>query len=493
MKRNFCFNIAILFCSAVFANCFANTVDLSEPMKQSLVYLEVSSSSYELSQPWKQTPISRHSGYACAVGPYEILTIAENVANATFVQARRYGENAYIAATVKVVDYEYNLCLLELDKEAMSAPLTPLSFIESYPKGKQLTSYWLSPGNHLTTARSTLDRAEISRSLISFVNTLTFFATNVSRGFGNGQVCFHEKDAIGIAAWGTESDAGIIPAEMINRFLSNCKQKGYSGFATAGFRASAMLDPAMRKYLKVPDDIKHGVYVSAVYTIGTGSKELEQADVILSINGQQLNAYGRYDHPEYKRISFHHILLQTSDGDKIPFEIVRDGKIITLDITAKNIKSDNMLIPYYSYGKQPEYSVLGGYIFQKLNRDYMGMYGGNMSGKAPPHLYHYQRDFAFKPSVEREDIVILSYVLPAEINLGYQQLSQLVVDSVNGTKIISMKHFVETIDSTGDDEIIKISFEMDAPVLIIQKNKLNAADRKIAKLYGIPKMTHIDE
>jgi hypothetical protein len=493
MKRNFYFNIAILLCSAALPNCFADTVDLSEPMKQSLVYLEASGSSYELSQPWRQTQISKKSGYGCAVGPYEILTTAENVANATFVQARRYGENAYIPATVKIVDYEYNLCLLQLDKDAMDRPLAPLSFKELYPKGMPLTAYWLSSGNHLTTSRSTLDRAEMQGSFVSFVTTLTYFVTNVSRPFGDGQICCYEKDAIGIAAWGTESDAGIIPAEMINRFLTHCKKKGYSGFATAGFRTSSLLDPAMRKYLKIPENIKHGVYVSVVYTIGTGSKELSEGDVILSINGMQLNSYGRYEHPEYKRISFHHILLQTPDGKKIPFKIVRNGEVVTLDIVAANITSDNMLVPYYIYGKQPEYMVVGGYIFQALNRDYMGMWGDNMSGEAPPHLYHYKRDLSYKPSPEREDIVILSYVLPAEINLGYQKLSRRVVDSVNGTKITSMKHFVETVNKTSDDEFLKITFEMDTPVLIIPKAQLESVNTQIAQSYGITKMMHLDE
>lgn len=493
MKRNFYFNVAMVLCSAVLVNCFAGTVDLSEPMKQSLVYLEVSSSSYDLSQPWKQTQISKKSGYGCAVGPYEVLTIAENVEDATFVQTMTYGENTFIPATVKSVDYEVNLCLLELDKNAMDTPLTPLSFKELYPKGKQLTTYWLSSGNHLTTSRSTLDRAEMKRSLVSFVNTLTYFATNVSRPFGDGQVCCHEKDAIGIAAWGTESDAGIIPAETINRFLTTCKKEGYSGFATAGFRASALLNPTMRKYLKMPDNIKHGVYVSDVYTIGTGSEELKQGDVILAIDGQQLNPYGRYEHPEYKRISFSHILSQTPDGSNIPFEIVRDGEIMTLDIMGRNIRSDKMLVPYYMYGEQPEYVVVGGYIFQKLNRDYLGMWGSNMSGNAPPHLYHYKKDLSFKPSAEREDIVILSYVLPAEINLGYQQLSQLVVDSVNGTKITSMKHFAETINDTGDDEALEITFEMDTPVLIIPKRQLKSQNAQIAQLYGITKTMHLGE
>ena len=53
-------------------------VDLSESMKQSLVFLEITNSGYDQYQPWKQTPVGKDGGYGCAVGPYEILTTAEN-------------------------------------------------------------------------------------------------------------------------------------------------------------------------------------------------------------------------------------------------------------------------------------------------------------------------------------------------------------------------------------------------------------------------------
>ena len=56
-----------------------------------------------------------------------------------------------------------------------------------------------------------------------------------------------------------------------------------------------------------------------------------------------------------------------------------------------------------------------------------------------------------------------------------------------------MKHFAEMVNSTGDDETLKISFEMDTPVLIIPKEQLKAADTQIAQLYGITKMTHLDK
>ena len=474
-------------------NCFAETVDLTEPMKESLVYLDISTTTYDQSQPWKQNPVSKDSGFGCAVGPYEVLTTAENVRSVSYLQVKVYGNNAYIPATVKTVDYELNLCLLELDKKAMDAPLTPLSFAVSYPQGKQLTTYWLSSDNHLTTARSTLDRAEMQNSDISFVKNLTYFATNVSRPFGDGEVCCDESDIIGMACWGTDSDSGIIPSETINNFLSHCKKETYSGFAAPGFKTYSLLDPTMRAYLKMPAAIKNGVYVSTVYSIGTGSEELKYGDVILSINGRQLNSYGRYEHPDYTFISFEHILSRTAAGETMSFEIFRGGKKMTLDVIAKSIESDNMLVPFYLYGKQPQYIVLGGFVFQQLSRDYFFLWGRDFSGKAPPHLYHYYADQSFQPSPQRKDIVILSYVLPAEINQGYQQLSRIVVDSVNGNKISSMKDIATALNETPESGLIEVSFEMDNPVVVISKDALPAATAQIAQIYGIPKLANIAE
>ena len=471
----------------------AEPVDLTEPMKQSLVYLEISNSQYEQYQPWKQSPISKDGGYGCAVGPYEVLTTAENVMNATFLQARLYSQNEYIPATIKIVDYEYNLCLLTLDKTAMSVPLKPLKFKEVFPKGLRLDTYWLSAGGHLTNARSTLDRAEMRFSDVSFVKNLQYLATNTSRPFGDGEVCCSGKDAIGMACWGTESDSGIISAETINRFLSQAKKETYNGFGLVGFEIYNLLDPTMRKYLKMPESIDYGVYVNTVYRLGTGSNELKAGDVILSMDGHTINPYGRYLHDQYDRLSFENIILQKSDGDKIAFEIWRDGKKETIEVVAKNFKADEMLVPYYLYGKQPEYVVVGGFIFQKMTRDFLGMWGEGWPGKVPPHLYHYYGDMSFEPTDDRRDVVVLNYVLPSEINLGYQQLSRLVVSSINKKKIRSLKELIDTMSSDKESELFVIEFELDSPKVIIPRSQLNIENMKIAQLYGIPAMSHIEK
>ncbi len=467
-------------------------VDLSESMKQSLVFLEITNSGYDQYQPWKQTPVGKDGGYGCAVGPYEILTTAENVANATLVQIRCYAQNELVSATVKVIDHEMNLALLTLDKDTIKAPLAPIDFVDSFPKGKDLTTYWLSSGNKLTKARSTLDRAEMRYSDTSFAKTLVYRATNVSRSFGDGEVCFGYGDAIGVACWGNDTDATMIPAEAINRFLSQVKTDTYKGFGQVGFRVFALLDPTMRRFLKMPPDMDYGAYVRTVYNLGTGSDELKTGDVVLSIDGKTLNPYGRYKDDRYDRISFENIILQKSDGDKLSFELWRDGRIQTIEVTAKNFKANQMLVPYYMYGKQPEYVVLSGFVFQTLTRNYLTLWGDGWPGKTPPHLYHYYNDLSFKPTDDRQDIVILNYVLPTDSNLGYQQISRLVVSTVNGKKVKSINDILDASTSS-DNDFIVFEFEMDSPKLVIKKADLMMENMKVAQMYGIPKLHYIED
>jgi len=122
MKKHAAF-IFIIF-GAVITLCSQLTVaknrqaDLTEAMKQSIVYLETSFYGYEQAQPWRHKALSENWACACAVGEYEVLTTAWNVANLAFVKALIYGQNEFVGAKIKVVDYESNLCLIELDPNA---------------------------------------------------------------------------------------------------------------------------------------------------------------------------------------------------------------------------------------------------------------------------------------------------------------------------------------------------------------------------------------
>ena len=467
--------------------------DLTDKMKESLVYLNVSSQGYSQFQPWKRTDIIDNFGFGCAVGPYEVLTTAWNVANAVYIKVRRHGQNEFIPATVKVIDYETNLCLLELDKDAAGSPLKPVKFNGKYDKGDELKSYWLSSGGHLTTGRGYLDRAEVNKSTVSFARVLNFVASNSANSVGRGEVFAVKGKPIGISYWadGDVQEAGLIPAETINRFLDDAGDGSYSGFGVAGFSARSLIDPAMRKYLNMPTKIKHGVYVSRVFSLGTGSDVLEEADVLLAIDGKTMNPYGRYEHRDYDRISFRYLINSRNVGDTIKFDVWRDGKQRSLKVKVKNFKASEMLVPYYEFGTQPEYIVTAGFVIQKLTHSYFTIWGDGWPGKVPPHLYNYFQNTAFSPSADRKEIVILSHVLPAPINLGYQGLGRMVVDTFNGMKITCMRDILEAKKLKPDSKFDVIEFEHDYPTVVIPRVQASQADAILARNYGIEKLVNI--
>ncbi len=470
-----------------------DNIDMTEAMKQSVVYLDISCYAYDQFRPWEQSDIVQRPGTGIAVGKYEVITPTWNLADAKLVKARWFGQNEFIPAAVKVIDYESNLSLLQLDPNAMSRPLTPLKFSEDYRKGAQLSYYWLSAGGQLTTGRGYLDRARMYFSKISYLRTLTYVVTNTSKRTGIGQVYCNGSKPIGIACWSEKTkEAGLIPGVIINKFLADAADGGYKGFGAVGFATSNLLDPTMRLFLKVPPAVKGGVYVSDVYNMGTGSDVLKKADVILGIDGQTLDPYGRFIHPEYEQLSFHHLITSKAVGDTVSFELWRDGRRVQLETKIVNFKASQMLIPFHEYGQQPEYIVTAGFVIGKLTRPYLTNWGENWPGRVSAHFYHYYRDMAFKPTEQRRDIVILSYVLPAEINLGYKDLRQMVIKKFNGMTIRSIEDIPKVQKLNPESRYDVIEFELDKPVVVIPRKQLPAADLLIRRNYGIDKPVNIN-
>ncbi|MBN1804310.1 MAG: hypothetical protein JW837_03580 [Sedimentisphaerales bacterium] len=498
MKKHIVF-VYIIFVTAVML-CSQPTMagrsqtDIVEKMKQSIVYLETSFYGYEQNQPWRHKDLTENWACGCAVGKYEVLTTAWSVANIAHIKALRYGQNEFVGAKIKVVDYESNLCLIELDSEAVSEPLKPLIFTEEYQKGAEVDFYWLSSDNRLYNGRGYLDRAMILKTSTSYEQRLHYLIANTSHPTGAGQVYCVGSEPIGIASWSNDKqESRLVPAETINRFLAAAGKGDYEGFGSAGFATSDLLDPSIRSFLKMPESLKSGTFVADVYNLGTGSDVLRNADVILAINGNALNSYGQFVHPKYELLDYHHLITSRTAGDKVVFDIWRDGGKARVQTRIKNFKTSEMLVPYYEYDKQPEYVVTGGFVLQKLTREYLAQWGEDWSGRVSPQLYHYYREHSFKPTAERSDIVILSYVLPMNINLGYSNLGQIVVKKFNGMEISSISDILTAQKLNPESKYDVIEFEMDNPAVVIPREQLPAANMFIQRNYGIQKLMNIDK
>jgi len=496
--KNRIISISIIFV-AITALCSQPTMarrnqnNVVERMKQSIVYLQMSFYGYEQNQPWRHKELTENWACGCAVGKYEVLTTAWCVANLAHIKALRYGQNEYVGAKIKIVDYESNLCLIELDPNALSKPLEPLVFTEDYQKGAEVDFYWLSADNQIYNGRGYLDRALVRKTNTSYEQRLHYLAANTSHRTGAGQVYFVGSKPIGIASWSNDrKESRLVPAEAINRFLAAVAKGDYEGFGSVGFATSDLLDPSMRAFLKIPASLKSGVFVSDVYTIGTGSDVLKKSDVILAINGNELNSYGQFIHPKYELLNYHHLITSRTAGEKVVFDLWRDGDKTQVRSNVKNFKASEMLVPYHEYDKQPEYIITGGFVLQKLTREYLAQWGDDWSGKVSSQLYHYYREKSFKPTSERSDIVILSFVLPMNINLGYSNLGQVVVKKFNGMTIRSISDILEAQKLNPESKYDVIEFEMDHPVVVIPREQLPAANMFVQRNYGIQKLMNID-
>lgn len=488
------FGTGVLSCSQL-ATEQGPRVDMTEQMKQSLVYLKTSACGYDDYQPWKQGDISRETGYGCAVGEYEVITTAWNVKNARLVEARIYGKSEYVPAKIKVLDYESNLCLIELDRKAMPRPLKPITFTEDYREGAEVDYYWLSSNGQLYSGRGYLDRAEVRRSTVSFAHSLNYILADTSKEAGRGRVNFIGSEAIGVGCWRSSKskEAGLIPAMTINRFLADAKDGNYKGFGVVGFQTTYLLDPTKRIFLKMPQSLKDGIYVADVHNLGTGSDVLKKGDVILAIDGKTIDPRGRFEDPQYGRLSFEHLITGKAAGESVVFELWRDGQRMEVETEVKNFDAAQMLVPYYEYDRQPEYVITGGFVLQKLTRPYLTKWGDDWSGKAPSHLYNYYSNMAFKPTDERQDIVILSYVLSAKINLGYAGLGRIVVSKFNGMPIRSIEDILTAQKLYPDSKYDVIEFELDNPKVVIPRGRLPVADALIGRNYGIRKLVNVSQ
>ncbi len=484
------------------ATAQAGEEKIRESMKESLVYLEISSYGYDQLRPWRNTDVAQKGGVGCAVGRNEVITPAWNLTDASLVKARRLGQNEYIPATIRAIDYEIDLALVELEPNSLKKALKPVKFADKFQRGAKLNYYWLNSAGNLTTGQGYLDRAEVRRSPTSYASFLSYIVTNMSQETGIGQLYCNGSTPVGIACWSEDTtEAGLIPAVVINSFLSNAKEATYPGVPAVGFSTDELLDPATRAHLRMPETLKEGVLVTDVYNLGTGSPStslgtgdsLKSNDVILAIDGKGLDAYGKFQHREYDRVSFHHLIVSHKIGEKIDFDIWRDGAREQIKVQAKNFDVREMLVPSYEYGQQPEYVVTGGYVFQKLTRPYLTNWGKDWAGRVTPHLFHYYRDMSFKPTVQRRDIVILSYCLPAQINLGYNDLSQLVVSSFNGMPISRISDIAKAQKLNPDSEYDVVEFELDNPTVVIPRRQLPQADMLITKNYGIRKSVNLEQ
>ena len=85
---------------------------------------------------------------------------------------------------------------------------------------------------------------------------------------------------------------------------------------------------------------------------------------------------------------------------------------------------------------------------------------------------------------DRNRIVIITYVLPSEVNTGYQSVRNEIVSSVDGESVIGFEHLIELLEGAeGDFVTLRTNL---GNMIILDRLEALASNDEIMTRYGIP-------
>jgi len=472
-------------------NKHASTASASMLKPSSVVRVNVTLQPYDFLRPWSKRPPFQRRAVGAVLPGSCVLTTAEQVANATYLELEKPDSGEKCPATVEVVDYECDLALIKPAEPGFLKPFKPLALTEP-EVGATLAIWQLENNGTLLNTRALLTTAEVGSYPIGDTYLMLYrLASSLQprdSGFTSPVVKNGALAGMLLRFDARSQTADVIPAPVIQHFLKAAKAKtGYVGFPRTEMYNAGLRDPQLRRYAGLSNG-HGGLYITEVVPGGPADKAgICQGDVLLAIGGNTVDQDGNYVDPHYGKVSITHLIsCEHFDGDKVPFKLMRQGKEITCEVTLTHRDASQSIIEPYTIDKAPRYYILGGLVFQELSRQFLKEWGPEWFSKAPERfLYYdiYQRDL-FKDD-PRQRIVILSNVLPSPCTVGYEELNCQVVTKVNGVALKSLADIEEAL-AKPIDGFHRIQVLGNPGEIILDAAEVSASEPALIRNYNLP-------
>ena len=273
----------------------------------------------------------------------------------------------------------------------------------------------------------------------------------------------------------------MIPIPVVNHFLKDIEDGTYNGYPMLGVITGTLENDTLREWLKVPEG-ETGVVILKALPDSTLDGLVKKNDVLHAIDEYAIENDGtvKFD-GEYLQLAF--IVQEKHVGDKMTLKIRRDGKAMELDVTLK--KWDIRMPEGTAYGENPEYLVLGGYVFVPLTKNFADRSGWR---SRLTYLITEFYNTLYEQYKGMDQLVVLSRVLRHD-STRYRTYRNGIVRTVNGKRPKDFKEFVTMLE--GADRAV-IEFEgVNPQPLILDKKKIGEVQQAILDQYGIKGDRHV--
>jgi len=338
-------------------------------------------------------------------------------------------------------------------------------------------------GDTLSATEGVVSRIEHQRYAHSRLELLAVqLDAAVNAGNSGGPVLLRDR-VVGVVMQSlldADNIGYMIPGPVVERFLRDLTDGDYDGIPALGLSWQSIENDALRKMYDLGNQ-ETGVLVTVVAPEMPAARQIEEGDVIVSIDGHDVAGDGTVEFRPQERTSMDYYIQQHQIGDRIHVGLVRSGAHRSVWVELDKTLNDAMLVPPERYDIRPKYYVYGGLVFSPLTMNYLKTWGDEWYRDAPDHLLHlryYYRD------TYMDEAVLLVKVLPSRVNAGYHDITDWHITEVNGQAVGNLHELVQLVENS--TEPLVVFRADDGSVLAIDREKAELENPKNLETYGIP-------
>ena len=460
------------------------------PIAESLVRIEGTSQEPDYKTPWSPGEVVSGVGAGFVIDGDRIMTNAHVVSNARFLTVSKEGDPKPYTARVLHIAHDCDLALLKVDNVEFFNGTTPLEF-GGLPEIESVVSVYGYPigGKRLSVTRGIVSRIDFQTYSHSGMDSHLTIQIDAAINPGNsGGPVMQDGKVVGVAFQGYSGDVAqnvgyMIPVPVVERFLKDVEDGKYDRYIDLAISYQNLFNPAARRALGLEDD-DSGVMVGAVYGGGSSDGILRPGDVLLEIDGYRIASDGSI-RLQNGVVPLTEVVERKFRGEKVNLVILRDRKKQNIQIPLDDPWP--FTLQSNAYDEKPRFVIYGGLVFQPVDRNFLHDHGPSNQ------RLNYSFDFFVEDGIyrDREELVVLSNILPDPVNANANDFRYSLINEINGRKIRTLRDVAEAFAKPEDYYVIKTADV--GPPIVLERKAVEAARENILTRYGITSEQNLEK
>eukprot|EP00899_Mesostigma_viride_P028424 jgi/Mesvir1/8767/Mv02684-RA.2 len=465
----------------------AEEVDQSSIQLEAVVKVFCTHTEPNYSLPWQMKRQFGSSSSGFIIPGRRVLTNAHSVEHHTQVKLKRRGTDTKYVARVLAIGTECDIALLTVDDDNFWEGVQPVQFgvLPKLQDSVMVVGYPIG-GDTMSVTSGVVSRIEVT-SYVHGATELLGLQIDAAINSGNsGGPAFNTAgECVGIAFQSlkhedAENIGYVVPTPVVRHFIQDYEKNGvYTGFPCLGVEWQKMENPHLRSSLGMPPDRK-GVLLRRIQPTAPAAEKLSCSDILLSFDGVPIANDGTVPFRDGERISFSYLVSQKYTEEETELGILKNGKEEKVTV---RLSKPKRLVPVHINGRAPSYFIVAGLVFCPVCVPYIrSEYGKEYDYEAPVKIL--DRMMHHMAKTQDEEMVVLSQVLAADVNIGYEEIVNTQVFEFNRVPIKNLRHLAELVEACRE-EYLRFDLEYNQVVVLDAKAAL-AASPGILETHCIP-------